>query len=160
MSALTGWLLSVIGTAFLVAIAEALIREEKVRQVGRLVGGLLMLLALLSPLGHLQPGEWTLSLETYFSQVAEKEQSYRQAQEDTVGALIKERSEAYIAGAAHKLGLEACPKVGLAAAEEGEIPRPDAVEMDIPYHAALAAQIEEELGIRRERQTWQDKEAG
>ncbi len=159
MSALTGWLLSVIGTAFLVAMAEALIHEEKVRQVGHLVGGLLMLLALLSPLGHLRPGEWEFSLETYFDRITEKEQEYRKNQEDALGALIKEQSEAYIEGVARELGLEACPKVSLSPAENG-LSRPDTVQMDIPYHAVLAAQIEEELGIRQERQTWQDKEAG
>ena len=44
MSFLTKWLLSVIATAFLVSVCEALIPDKKVREVGRWIGGLLMLL--------------------------------------------------------------------------------------------------------------------
>ena len=54
MNFLTSWLLSVIGTALLVALAEALIPDTKVREAGRLVGGLILLVALLGPLIHLR----------------------------------------------------------------------------------------------------------
>ena len=72
MSFLTKWLLSVIATAFLVSVCEALIPDKKVREVGRWIGGLLMLLALLSPLLQLRSEHWTLSVDRYFSRRRKK----------------------------------------------------------------------------------------
>ena len=159
MSFLTSWLLSVIGTAFLVSVAEALMPDEKVRQVGHLVGGLLMMLVLLTPLLQLRPGDWSVSVEDYFSQVEDREALYRQNQEETLSALIKGQTETYIEAAAQDLGLSARARVSIAQTEAG-VPWPEGVTLNIPYHAALSDLIEKDLGIAQGDQQWSTKETG
>ena len=112
MSFLTKWLLSVIATAFLVSVCEALIPDKKVREVGRWIGGLLMLLALLSPLLQLRSERWTLSVDRYFSQTEEKEAAYREVQQDSYQAVITENCAAYIETAAEEQGLSLQVRAG------------------------------------------------
>ena len=159
MNFLTSWLLSVIGTALLVALAEALIPDTKVREAGRLVGGLLLLVALLGPLIHLRGAELDFSVSEHLAETAQKEEEYRNAQNDTFSLLIKERCEAYIEAAAQEMGLEVHTRVALQESEEG-IPQPSVVWLDIPYHASLSAQITQELGIAEQYQSWGTKEMG
>ena len=159
MSFLTKWLLSIIGTAFLIAIAEALMPDQKVREVGRLVGGLLLLLALLNPLLQFRLGEWDLSVDDYFSQVEEKENTYRQQQTDSFEALIKEECETYIVTAAEELGLTVSAQIETAFDENGTV-QLTSVRLNIPYHAALSARIEEDLGRGAAQQNWVTKETG
>ena len=156
MNFLTSWLLSVIGTALLVALAEALIPDTKVREAGRLVGGLLLLVALLGPLIHLRGAELDFSVSEHLAETAQKEEEYRNAQNDTFSLLIKERCEAYIEAAAQEMGLEVHTRVALQESEEG-IPQPSEVWLDIPYHASLSAQITQELGIAEQYQSWGTK---
>ena len=154
MNFLTSWLLSVVATAFLVAIAEALMPDKKVRQVGHLVGGLLMLLVLLQPLMDLRLGDWRFSAASYFAAVEEKENTYRAAQEEAAAQSIKEQCEAYIAAAAQNWGLSVHPSVELA--QEDSVP--SGVTLDVSYHEELSAYIEQELGIAPNRQIWLTKE--
>ena len=159
MTFLTKWLLSIIGTTFLIAIAEALMPDQKVREVGRLVGGLLLLLALLNPLLQFRLGEWDLSVDDYFSQVEEKENTYRQQQTDSFEALIKEECETYIVTAAEELGLTVSAQIETAFDENGTV-QLTSVRLNIPYHAALSARIEEDLGLGAAQQNWVTKETG
>ena len=159
MNFLTSWLLSVIGTAFLVSVAEALMPDEKVRQVGHLAGGLLMMMALLTPLLSLRFEDWDVSVNDYFLQIEEKKTSYRQNQEDSISALIREQSETYIEEAAQKLDLTVHAEVRLSQTEVS-LPQPASVLLDIPYNAALSAQIESDLGIAPQKQSWDTKETG
>ena len=131
MTFLTKWLLSIIGTAFLIAIAEALMPDQKVREVGRLVGGLLLLLALLNPLLQFRLGEWDLSVDDYFSQVEEKENTYRQQQTDSFEILIKEECETYIVTAAEELGLTVSAQIETAFDENGTV-QLTSVRLNIP----------------------------
>lgn len=159
MNFLTSWLLSVIGTALLVALAEALIPDTKVRETGRLVGGLLLLVALLGPLIHLRGAELDFSVSEHLAETAQKEEEYRSAQNDAFSSLIKERCEAYIEAAAQEMGLEAHARVALQESEEG-VPQPSEVWLDVPYNASLSAQITQELGIAEQYQSWGTKETG
>lgn len=159
MTFLTKWLLSIIGTAFLIAIAEALMPDQRVREVGRLVGGLLLLLALLNPLLQLRLGEWDLSVGDYFSQVEEKENTYRQQQTDSFEILIKEECEAYIVTAAEELGLTVSAQIETAFDDNGTV-QITSVRLNIPYHTALSARIEEDLGLGPAQQNWATKETG
>lgn len=159
MNFLTSWLLSVIGTALLVALAEALIPGYQGTEAGRLVGGLLLLVALLGPLIHLRGAELDFSVSEHLAETAQKEEEYRNAQNDTFSLLIKERCEAYIEASAQEMGLEVHTRVALQESEEG-IPQPSEVWLDIPYHASLSAQITQELGIAEQYQSWGTKETG
>ena len=157
MSFLTSWLLSVIGTAFLVSLCEALMPEEKVREAGRLVGGLLLLLALLSPLTQISAAGWNWDVAFYFEQVEEKKADYRMVQEETMEKGINERCAAYIEAAAQEMGLTAHAEVLVTPGEDGTF-QIVSVQLDIPYHAALSQRITAELGVAPEQQKWKEEE--
>ena len=160
MSFLTKWLLSVIATAFLVSVCEALIPDKKVREVGKLIGGLLMLLALLSPLIQLKAGTWDdFSLDDYFEQTEEKEASYREQQTESYDALIKEKCATYIESAASQYGLTVRAAVQTGRTEEG-VYQIKTVQLDIPYHAELSQWLTQELGVGAQNQFWDTKEMG
>ena len=157
MSFLTKWLLSVIATAFLVSVCEALIPDRKVREAGKLIGGLLMILALLSPLLQLQTKSLDFSLEDYIAQTEEKEASYRKDQEESYDALIKEQCESYIETAASEFELSVHPAVQIARAADGTY-QIEHVELDVPYHAEFSRWITQELGVAAQDQSWDTKE--
>ena len=117
------------------------------------------LVALLGPLIHLRGAELDFSVSEHLAETAQKEEEYRNAQNDTFSLLIKERCEAYIEAAAQEMGLEVHTRVALQESEEG-IPQPSEVWLDIPYHASLSAQITQELGIAEQYQSWGTKEMG
>jgi stage III sporulation protein AF len=169
MSYLTSWLLSVIGTAFLVSLAEALTPQSRVREVAHLVGGILLLLALLSPLANARgaTGDWSWSAADYSEQVAALKAAYQKEQVETLSKGIKAQSEAYIEAAAQELGLRVHAEVTLAEGEDealrqsvGAVELPDTVTLDIPFDAGLSALIEENLGILPENQYWAAEETG
>ena len=53
MTLIRTWLLSVTVSAMVIAVAEALMPEGSVKRVGKLTGGLILILGLLQPLTHL-----------------------------------------------------------------------------------------------------------
>ncbi len=160
MSFLTSWLLSVIAVAFFVSIAETLMADKRVREVGHMVGGLLLLLALLQPLLEMRlPDSGTWSFDDYFAQVSQREETYRKNRDETLWALIKEQSETYIEDKAKELGLSVCAEVTLQSGDEG-VPQVASVTLDIPYSAELSQVIAQELGTAEDRQIWRTKETG
>ena len=58
---------------------------------------------------------------------------------------------------ADRLGLRCAVEVAVSAGESG-IPLPDAVTIRGGYSAALAARIEEEVGVPPEKQIWLEEE--
>lgn len=159
MSFLTKWLLSVIATAFLVSVCEALIPDKKVREVGRWIGGLLMLLALLSPLLQLRSERWTLSVDRYFSQTEEKEAAYREAQQDSYQAVITENCAAYIETAAEEQGLSLQVRADVGLSEDG-VYQIEALYLSGPYDAEFSGWLTRELGVAAQDQIWDTKEMG
>lgn len=133
--------------------------DKKVREVGRLTGGLLIMIALISPLLHLRSQDWTWKAEDYFSRVEEREFSYRKAQADTFSSLINEQAVSYIESTAAELGLEVHPLVELETDMDG-LAHIVCVRLDIPYHGALSARITKELGVAPQLQLWDTKETG
>lgn len=155
MSVLSSWLLSVVATAFAVSLLEGLMPDPKVREVGKIVGGLLLLFALCEPLVQLDPGSIRFSTDAYSSALAQRTEELRQEQEAQLLLGIKEEGEAYIIAAADRLGLRVSPAVEVCLNAQG-MPYFSAVKLDIPYHPQLSETIEAELGIGKAQQQWKE----
>ena len=85
----------------------------------RLVGGLLLVLALLRPIAALRWEDMpALEAGSFSAQTEEQAQAYRQEQTDALSAIIAERLEAYIWDKGCELGLELA--VTVTCAETGE----------------------------------------
>ena len=95
MGAVRGWLLAVIAASLLCALADALMPQGAVKRVGKLVCGLVIMAAIVSPLVDLDVEEGRRWLEECLTGV-----ELRAAElEDTVGdqrKAIREREQVFI----------------------------------------------------------------
>ena len=146
------WLLGVVSCAFLVSILDQLTPEGSVRKIARFSGGLVLLLSMLRPLGTVELTELTLDLDSLSADHAALEEQYREVSDQALAAVIAERTGAYIEDKAHALGLEIAAEVTVR--EEDGAFVPDCAVLFGEENAALAALLERELGIPKEKQEW------
>ena len=158
MEGLRQWLLGIVLTAFAAGLAMDLAPKGREQAYVRMVGGLLLMLALLGPLGTALREETVLPAGGFSSGVRETAEGYREKQRLALAEIIEERTEAYICDKAEALGLAVEVRVETAPGE-GEIPLPAAVYIRGPYSDALGAAIQKEVGIPAEKQIWQEDEA-
>lgn len=147
------WLLGIVFTSLAAGLARQLAPKGREQAMVRLVGGLLLALAILRPLAG---GRWEgleLEIGPLELQGEELAETYRKNQQEALSAIIAEKTKAYIWDKANQLGLACQVTVATAAGESG-IPLPDTVTILGPYSPALAACIEEEVGLPAEKQIW------
>ncbi|MBD5149946.1 MAG: stage III sporulation protein AF [Oscillibacter sp.] len=150
------WLLGIVLTSLAGGLARQLAPQGKEQVMVRLAGGLLLALAILRPLAAQDWAELELPAAPAF-QASEQAAVYRKNQQDTLSAIIAEKTEAYIWDKANRLGLTCTVTVTTAAGESG-IPLPDAAVLRGPYSGELARCIEEEVGIPAEKLIWLEDE--
>ena len=145
--------------AILCALAQGLIPPGPVRRVGRLTAGLVMAVALLSPLASLkgvEPEQW---LESW--QPQGEVQELEEQRDETMKTIIEEECGAYIVDKAAQLGAEC--QVEIECTPEGDgvfLPWQVTVTGDLSpsQKEQLTRQIQEELGVPPERQQYATKE--
>lgn len=159
MSALRDWLLGVTAAALAVALAQALTPEGTVKKVGRLVGGMVLLLAVAKPLLSLEPG--TLAVTTAAWGQAEGGQAVKSG-EDVMKSLIAEKTSAYIVDKGGVLGLD-CAVDTVVETDGSGWPIPWSVTVRGDWTQSqrreLSRLITEELAIPEERQSFQKEGA-
>jgi len=153
MSFVKSWLLGVTTAALAVALAQALTPEGTVKKVGKLMGGLVLLLAALRPL--LQLDSAVLTAAMFDSNVANERGA--DAGEETWKALIEEKTAAYIAEEGERLGCQVAAAVTVQEDENGW-PTPWQAEItgiwSEEQRQALSHILTEDLEIPVERQTF------
>ena len=156
MELIRTWVLAITASAMIIAGAEALMPEGAVKKVGKLTGGLILMLALLQPLVSLDYGALWESAEA-LPAGAISQQRLAQETLDPMKGIIEEELAAYIVDKGRSLGLSCRAQVACETGEEG-IPVPQKVTVTGPFGEsqkdALAAYISEELGIPREYQLY------
>lgn len=119
MELVRSWLTGIVAAAVVAALADSLIPEGAVKKLGRLTGGLLLLLAVLSPIGALDSRDLTEILLDYRIQ----SQSYSAALETENAQLIKtiieQETAAYIQDKAAELGIQCRAAVTCTESEDG-----------------------------------------
>ncbi|MBQ1675059.1 MAG: stage III sporulation protein AF [Oscillospiraceae bacterium] len=154
MELFRGWLLGIVATALILAVIYTLVPSGKFRTTARFTGGLVLLLAVLGPLGRLNPG-WDMTFSDYADQIQRQIDGYRTENLDKTRNIIAGQIAAYISDKGKEMGIDCHPTV-TTRLEDG-VPLPDTVTMDIPLNESLAACITADLGIPRERQIWQER---
>lgn len=100
MAFLREWLLGIMAAALAIALAQSVTPEGTVKKVGKLVGGLVLLLAVVKPIAQVDPtalaGLWTAS--EYEAQAA------TQGGEEVLKILIAQKTGAYIVDKGQSLG--------------------------------------------------------
>lgn len=153
MSALRDWLLGVTAVALAVALAQALTPEGAVKKVGRLAGGLVLLLAVAKPLLNLEPGALSIPAAVW-----EQSETVEKTGEEVTRALIAEKSGAYIVDKGGALGVVCTAEVQVETDDNGwAVPWSVTVrgDWDEEGRKALSALIAEDLNIPAERQSFQ-----
>ena len=158
MTILREWLLGVVAAALVISLAQALTPEGTVKKVGKLVGGLVLLLAVVGPVVRVDPaalaGLWTAS---------EYEEAAARSGEEVMKILIAQKTGAYIVDKGQSLGCQVT-EAEVTVADDGSgwpVPRSVVVKGDWTpeQREALRRAIEEELAIPPARQLFQKEGA-
>lgn len=126
MEWLRSWLLSITCAAMIAAIADALCPQGFPRTLTRMAGGLLLLLAALSPIRSLDGDALAQSVARLGTWNAQAETG---EQEELIKSIIAQETAAYISDKAAALGIqEAHVEVRCRLTEDG-FPAPESVEV-------------------------------
>ena len=150
MLAIRQWLLGVVLTSFAVGLAVQIAPKGREQSLIRLVGGVLLLLAIFRPLTTPSTGT---AIPAWGSLFAVDTTQYEETYQQSLSAIIAERTEAYIWDKATLLGISGTITVTTAVGESG-IPLPRQVTIAASYHQELSAWIEQEVGISAQNQVW------
>ena len=153
MGAVGRWLTAVISVSLLCAMAGALMPQGAVKQVGRLVCGLVLLAAILSPLRELDVDAGRRWLDSYLDSTGQWEAALKETVNRQMKTIIEEECAAYIVDKAAQLGLRCTLRVECREAEEG-LYLPVRAEVRGPLsdsgQTRLIRLIAEDLGVPEE----------
>lgn len=152
------WLLGIVLTSLAVGLARQIAPQGKEQSMVRLTGGLLLALAILRPLAGQNWERLELDTDSLRLQETQLADAYRKNQQDTLSAIIAEKTEAYICDKAKQLGLS-CTAAVTVSPSEGGIPLPVSVAIRGQFSGELSSWLEEEVGIPAKMQTWLEEEA-
>ena len=161
MGAVRSWLLAVIAVSLLCAVAEALMPSGAVKRVGRLVCGLVLVGAILSPAARLDVDGGRRWLERYLFSVQAREAELEHEVNGQMKIIIEQEYAAYILDKAAQLGLDCTVRVECGLSEEGlYLP----VRTEVAGLSTAGSQreliriIKEDLGVPEERQFYVEVE--
>lgn len=113
------WLLSVLSVSLVCALADALMPDGGVKRVGRLVCGLVLMGAVLSPAAGLDLDMGQQWLEDYLSGLHSREEELEETVNSQMKVIIEREYAAYILDKAAQLGLECTVRVECELSEDG-----------------------------------------
>jgi stage III sporulation protein AF len=119
MGAVRSWLLTVIAASLICALADALMPPGAVRRVGRLVCGLVLLGAILTPLARLDLSGGQRWLEDYLASLENREAELAETVNEQMKVIIEQEYAAYIVDKTARLGLTCGIRVECGLSEEG-----------------------------------------
>ena len=159
MELLRRWLVGVTCAAMIIALADSLTPSGTVRKVGKLVGGLVLLLAVLQPVLTFDYSAMAIAATDYQAAFGAYDLELEETNLDLMKTIIAERTGAYILDKAAELGIS-CQEVRVTCAvEENGVPYPASVvlvgDLTEEEQARLSRRIEADLAIPAERQSYE-----
>lgn len=160
MELIRTWILTVTVSALVIAGAEALMPQGGVKRVGRLTGGLILVLGILQPLV-------TMDYDQLYDMVntlpagAIRQETLDQAAQEPMKEIIEEELAAYIVDKGAQLGLTCAAQVTCEIGADG-VPLPKSVSvtgvMTPAQREQLCQAITQDLGLAREDQIYISEE--
>lgn len=161
MAGLRGWLLALVAASLICALADALMPKGAVKRVGRLVCGLVLASAILSPLAGLDVESGQSWLERHLASVEFQRAELEEEVNGQMKVIIEQEYAAYIVDKAAQLGLDCTARVECERSEDG-VYLPARTETSGLWTAGaqekLIRVIETDLGVPRERQFYVEEE--
>lgn len=149
------WLFGVSCAAMVMAISEAVVPKGGMRHVCRLAGGLMLLLAAISPVLNLDDDLWTWTAAEYRMVVEDYEAALGEQNNLLYQTIIEENTAAYILDKAREKGISCRAEVVLAVDKNGN-PSPKEARLFGDWtdeqRDILSRILETELGILPEQQ--------
>lgn len=147
------YLLSIASSAMLLSLSQAMLPKGAVRQIAGFVGGLVVILAVLSPVVSIDPDE----LAQYLSAFSVDLEANGIADDGQIlSDIIKQRCESYILDKAMELGAELEVSVGLY--EDAHYPYPVSVvlrgQVTPEQKMRLTEIISLDMGVSPQQQEW------
>ena len=149
--------MAVIAVSLLCAVADALMPAGAVRRVGKLVCGLVLLGAVLSPVAGLDVESGRQWLDGYLTSVRNREAELTETVESQMKGIIEQEYAAYIVDKAAQLGLTCTVRVTCRTEEDG-LCLPCRVEVSglsgREEQEQLSQVIRQDLGVPLARQSY------
>lgn len=159
MELIRQWLVGITCAAMIVAVADSLTPGGTVKKIGRMVGGLVLLLAVIQPLMTFDYSVMAMAAGTGLTIGTE---DLEKTNLEQMKSIIGEKTGAYILDKAQSMGI-VCQSVAVTCAVgEGNVPYPSAVTVTGALSAAqqkvLSREIEADLAIPAEAQTYESED--
>ena len=154
MGAVRSWLLAIIATSLLCALADALMPKGGVKRAGRLICGLVLLAVILSPAAGLDVPEGERWLADYFASVRLRRAELEEEVGGQMKIIIEGEYAAYIVDKAAELGAACTARVECLGSEDGlYLPARAEVSgtMTEAVRGRLVRIIREDLGVPENR---------
>jgi stage III sporulation protein AF len=155
------WLLGITAAALLIAAADSLTPAGTVKKIGKLIGGLVLVLAVIAPLSSLDAEMLSQNLTEYRAESGAYGEAIDEANGRLLKAIIEEKTAAYIEEKADALGI-VCRATVKTRMGEGEYPYPYEAEITGDLTKAeketLKAFLERDLAISAERVTFRTED--
>ena len=147
------WLFGLVAAAMLLAMLNILLPKRVFRAIGKVTGGLILMLVLLRPVLGLRWEELSGKYQDYELQIRQQTEVYTQENRQQMEDIIEQQLNAYIWETAAEMGLdyEAAVETQL---RDG-VPYPMSVTIYGDYHEGLSDRIFRDLGIAPELQNWE-----
>ncbi len=160
-AAVSDWIRTVAGASLLCCCAMYLCPKGRVRDALRIVCGVVLALALISPVVEFDFRSYSESLAEYRAQAEDINAMADEAYSSLTRSVIEREYAAYISDKATEQGLALSSVTVGVEWGGGGVWYPTEAHISGPERAktALAPVIESELGIPEERQYWNDDEA-
>ena len=158
MELIRNWLIGVTAAALIAALADSLSPEGAVKRIGKLAGGLLMLVAILKPLAGAEFSALSGVLADYQIQTELSGSALESENERLMKIIIEEQTAAYIQDKAAELGAVCTAEVNCAAGENGTLIPVSAViygMLTLEQETTLRQMIADELAIPKESQQYE-----
>lgn len=105
MTGLRSWLLALIATSLMCALADALMPKGAIQRIGRLVCGLVLICTIIAPLDCLDMGEGQNWLARHLTSVELRKETLEQEVNRQMKGIIEQNYAAYIVDKAAQLGV-------------------------------------------------------
>lgn len=161
MEIIRSWLIGITAAAVIAALADSLTPEGPVKKLGKLAGGILLLLAVLQPVGKLGGIELSDLTAQYQLQSGAYSAALETENEHLLKTIIEEETAAYIQDKAAEQGIVCAARVTCAADEQGT-PVPASVvisgALSTEQIRTLQEMIEADLNLAPEQQRYKGAE--
>ena len=158
MDILRDWLLGIVGAAMILSLADALTPEGTVKRIGKLTGGLLLMIAILRPILAIDYNTISANLADYRFEAQQYDNSLEVENVHLKKIIIEDRTGAYIQDKAAELGI-VCTAEVVCHVDENDMPFPASVvirgHIDEDEIRTMTRLIEGEIAISPEDQYYE-----